>query len=438
MATQHAYKGNITLAFDYKANVNSSVERLQIESERIKYLIIENMYENVNILPVIYISINVSSDMYSKIVNSNETSKFYLLIKKKDGLSQNSIFNKIIEDKFTYVVSSTNANYSETLDANAVDAYKGITIGLVSDKMTNELRKSFNGVYQNIDQNTLVKLATKDLNKQVIAPLKYNKHYKEFVIPPIASRYRLLNFIFDHDPFYDSVFTFFMDFNRTYLIPRNGKAIDSKDGKPNNIIINVKNYTAQEAFDDGYTIENNAYVLYINGASTNMIINNATSKVTNNIVGYWDSYSSTQNLNIDNNNTAENTTKTMFIRSNNAAGLRNQIESESVVLELLKQNLDGDIFEPNRSYNVSNYGKYTKYNGAYYLVYKREIYTPNSGKEFTISTNVGLKKAAVEETARSISNELRRTTLAATSTGVTKSTATKKTTNKSVSASRKR
>ena len=34
------------------------------------------------------------------------------------------------------------------------------------------------------------------------------------------------------------MFTFFMDFNKTYLIPKNGVAVDSKDGVPDNIIIN--------------------------------------------------------------------------------------------------------------------------------------------------------------------------------------------------------
>lgn len=436
MATQLAYKGDISLAFDYKANVNSSVEREYIESERIKFLLIEDVYENKNILPVVYISLLVSTDLYAKIVNSNETSKFYIEVRKRDGLSKNAAYKKVVSDSFTYIVSSTNADFSDTLTVNALDPYKNIMIGLVSDQMTNLLRKTYNAIYQNINQTNLIKLATEGLGKIVMSPPKYNKQYEEFIIPPITSRYKLLSYLFEQDPFYDSIFTFFMDFDKTYLLPRNGVAVDAEDGLPNNIIVNVKNYTAAEAMTDGYTIENGAYVVYVNGINTNMIVNNATSKVTNNIVGYWDSYNQTQDLNIDNNNTVDNSLKTMFVRSNNAAGIRNEIESDSVVLEILKQNLDGDIFEPNRSYNVSNYGKFSKYNGTYFLAYKRELYTLESNSVFNITTTVGLKKAAVEETARSVSNELKRTTLAATSTGKTTTTKSKKTTLKSKSAKR--
>ena len=436
MGSQHAYKGSVTLAFDYKPGVNSSVHRETIESERIKFMIIENTYENKNILPIVYISLRVSDNMYNKIVSTNETSKFYLRVSKKDGLSKNSSFTKVIEDTFTYVASTTNVSYTDNLALNALDPYKGIIIGLVSEEMTNKLRKTYNGIYHNIDQASLIKIATEGLGKIIMAPAKYNKLYPEFVIPPISSRFRLLNFLFEQDPYYDSMFTFFMDFNKTYLIPKNGIGVDAKDGFPVNIIINIKDYTAYEAYTDGYEINNGAYVLYINGANTNLSVNNATSKVANNIVGYWDTYETTQDLNIDNNNTADNTLMTTFVRSNNAAGIRNEIESESVILELLKQNLDGEIFQPNRSYRVSNYGEAAKYNGSYFLIYKKEIYTLNSNAEFTISTNVGLKKAAVEEAARSVSNELRRTTLAATATGKTTSTSTKKSSSKSKSASR--
>ena len=436
MINQHAYEGEITLAFDYKSSVNSSVQREYIESERIKYLLVEYLYENVNILPVVYVSVWVSSDMYTKIVDSNETSKFYLKVQKFDGLSRNTVSTKVIEDTFTYVVSSTNNNYADKLNVNALDAYKGIMIGLVSEEMTNKLRKTYNGVYQKVDQKNLVDMATEGLGKVIMAPIKYNKQFTEYVIPPITSRYKLLNFLFENDPFYDSMFTFFMDFSKTYLIPKNGNPVDGKDGIPSTVIINIKNYDAMEAMTDGYSIENGAYVVYVNGVNVNTTINNATSKVSNNIVGYWDSYPKIQDLSIDNNNTEGNETKTMFTRSNNAAGIRNEIESDSVIVELLKQNLDADIFEPNKCFRVSNYGDYAKYDGAYFLMYKRELYTLTAGGRFTINTNVGLKKAAVEETARAITNELSRTTLAVTSTGKTTSTKTKKTSLKSKSASR--
>ena len=68
MSQQCAYKGKISLEFRYKETANSPVQVKKIESQRISYLMIEHMYENIHILPVVYICLNISSDMYSKIV----------------------------------------------------------------------------------------------------------------------------------------------------------------------------------------------------------------------------------------------------------------------------------------------------------------------------------------------------------------------------------
>ena len=78
MAAKKAYKGEITLAFDYKSSTNS--KRYEINTENISYVIIEHLYENTHILPVIYINLNVDSNMASKIKDSYENSTFYLKI----------------------------------------------------------------------------------------------------------------------------------------------------------------------------------------------------------------------------------------------------------------------------------------------------------------------------------------------------------------------
>ena len=93
MAIQQAFKGKIKLAFDYKENENSKVKRYEISNQKIAYVMIEKKYENVNILPVLYVSLNLDSDLYTKVINSINTSKFYLNIKKKNALSKSSLTN---------------------------------------------------------------------------------------------------------------------------------------------------------------------------------------------------------------------------------------------------------------------------------------------------------------------------------------------------------
>ena len=48
MGQQCAYKGKISLEFRYKETANSPVQVKKIESQRISYLMIEHMYENIH------------------------------------------------------------------------------------------------------------------------------------------------------------------------------------------------------------------------------------------------------------------------------------------------------------------------------------------------------------------------------------------------------
>lgn len=407
MNSDKAYEGEITLAFDYRATETSATRRYPIEAERISYVMIEEIYENERILPVLYISVNLDSDMYTKITNSRDTSEFYLRIRKRNALSKTSVFEEVVNDTFSYVTPNTNANYADALNQTpqAKDAsYRGTIIGLVSSTMTNELRRSFNGVYKDITVNTLVKeLALGGMRNLVVSPLKYDKTFKSLLLPPMSSRFKLLSFIFSKFAFYDSYFTFFMDFKNTYLITRNAEPVPAGDGKPDTVILEIKNYTAPEAYTDGFSIQNGAYVAYINANDTNVIVNTSTDKVANNIVSYSDE-TGKQNLSVVTNPNDKNETKTTYIRSRNAAAIKNDLQSNAVMVQLLKQNLDPDIFTPNKKYNIKHYPDYEVYNGKYYLAYKREFFYHKHNNKFIITCSVGLKQAVNEEVARSLSD----------------------------------
>lgn len=418
---QYAYKGQISLEFRYKETINSPVQVINIASQRISYLMIEHMFENIHILPVVYICANIDSEMYTKIVGSAETSKFHLIIKKKNALSRTSIYKKVVDDEFSYVTSSNSANYADDLNKVSVDSYRNIIIGLVSIEMSNKLRQQYNNIYNSIDTEGLIDLALEGLGKVIKAPLKHNAQFGSILIPPVSSKYKLLEYIRQKAPFYDSNYTFYMDFDRSYLIPKNGQPV-SDGSKPDTANINIKNYTSEDAYKDGYTIVNGAYLINVNATDTNMIVNGSTSNVANNVIGYSDYYKDAQNFKVDNNNTIDNNTKTTFVRNNNAAELRNEIESNSVMIQLLKQNVDGDIFTPNMCFNVTNYGDYSKYDGRYFLSFKRDFYYISENEEFIITSNIGLKMAGNEEVAKSIRNHYNMGTLRTTRRKVTTST----------------
>lgn len=394
---RQAYKGKINLSFNYN---NQSIN---IQSDKIIYLMIENDYIN-NVLPIIYVSMSVNSDLYTKIAKYKESAKFYLNITKQNVFSSSSISKKVLSGAFSYIVSNTNPNYMEELnksDARLDNSYKKIMVGLISIELTNILRKSFNGVYNNIDQNTLVGLALQGTNT-VLEPLAYNKMYKSIMIPPLSSRYQMLKYIFDDEAFYDTNFRYFIDFDRSYLLSKVGDYVDANDGQLDSIIFDIKSVTAEESYYEGIEIKNGSHYIYINPANSNVVLNLGSEKVANQIIAVDDD-SDLQTLNLQINNTIDSETKQLFIRADNAALYKNELETNTVAIDILKQNIDGSVLTPNKCINIKNYGDYKKYDGKYLMTHKKEFYKCIAG-EFIISTIVGLKKVGNIETYRSPDN----------------------------------
>ena len=393
MAMDLAYEAEITLGFNY-----NKTQLINIEQARISYIMIEHKYESVNILPVIYLAVSLSSDMYTKVVTSYKKSSFRLKIKKRNALLSSSIQSTVVDDEFTYIPSSTNPNISAQINSNADsdgNSYRSITLGLVSQSMTNKLRQSFNGIYNNISENEIIDIGLKGIRKVIKEDIVNNEKYDTIIIPPLSSRYKLLNFLFDRDPFYDTGFTFYMDFKDTaYLLSKNGKAVDAQDGKPTDVIIDVLEIDDPDSFKEGFQLKNKAYRIAINSSDTNVTLNGATAKVANQIVAYEDDlkHAETLNLNMNNSDTA---TRKMFVRSNAGTVLKSELETNAFMIELLKKNIDSDIFTPNKAYKVNNISQYSEYNGNYILSYKREFYKLSEGTgRFIVTCNVGLKRVS--------------------------------------------
>lgn len=392
--TRQAYNATVELAFDYNG------QRENIESEKIVYVMIEHDYET-QVLPIIYISLSVTNDLYTKIVKYKDSAKFYLNITRTNKNSIASLSKKSITGSFNYIPSTTNPNFQEDLtsgDDFLDNSYKRIMLGLVSIELTNKLRKSFNGFYNNIDQRTLIAMALEGTNC-IIENVAYNKVYDSIVIPPISSRYQLLKYIFDKDNFYDTNFRYFMDFEKSYLVSKRGDAIDGGDGQLSSIIVDIRSVTEDEAYYDGIEIRNGAYYIYINPSNSNVTLNEGTEKVANQIISVNDD-APVQQLDLNINNSEGSDTKQMFVRTDNAALYKNELETDTIITEIMKQHIDGSPFTPNKCIVVNNYGEYNKYNGKYLMIYKREFYKCIAG-EFVMSCNVGLKKIGNIQTARS-------------------------------------
>ena len=400
------YTANVKIAFDYIKKEGQDPKRFSILSERIDYIMIDYKYENQNILPVIVISLKMNPSLYDKLLSTYDTSKIYFKLTKKDTQSGTSVATTVVNDEFSYVVSNHEQNNARELNSEGTnsDSYISTTIGLISTTMTEMLRESFNGVYHNTNvESLLFATALKGIPKKklIMTPIKYNKNIDSLLIKPLNNRYKMIEAIFDEEAFYDTNFTFFFDFDgKTYLVDKSGEPV-SKDGLPDKIYFHITKKIDSSSMVPGSTIKNNSYHIYVNAVNSVMNINDSIEQIADTIVSFDHKHDKVQELSITGKKKSSTSNKNIYLKSDNAAVFKNEMNNSTVTLELFKQNLDASIITPNRGFYVTFENEYSKYNGKYILSYKQEIYVQTQGKEFTQTCKVGLKRVNAIERANS-------------------------------------
>ena len=382
--SQITFKGKIGLAF-----VKKDGTRIKIDSKRIVYISITYDYFG-KVIPMLIISVSVSTDMYKRLINGQESCKIYLGINGYNVLSNRSISKQRISGIFKYVPSSSNQPFETNVNNSSMDdSYMGITLGLIDENMLVQMRQPFNGVYSDTSMKKLISLALNGL-QVCYEPIHNDFDYDQIVVPACSTRYQFLNFLFKKDQFYKTYFRFFMDFNRTYLLSQLGKGVKTQDGSITDVIIDIRPITEEVSFKDGFEIKNNAYYIYMNQTNVNVKINSTRGQMTNKLVSY------SENDNPTTYSFDQEGEKTLYVRStyDDSSGniYKEQIDSAKMSLEIVKSNIDEHIFQLNYQYSVKFYGNYSKYNGTYMLSYKRVMYQA-SEDEFQITCNVGLVPA---------------------------------------------
>ena len=381
--SRSAYKFDVTASFIL--NNESTV----INPNHIKYLIIESSYESIY-MPVIYMSVSVTKELYQKIVDNEKLGKIYLKVDRYNEYSQNKLFKKYIEGQFTYITSINNPNYVEDLSSSndKDDMYMLINLALMDMMIINKEKKAFNGVYKNIDQGTLILKALQDV-ESVISPLRYNPHYDTVMIPAMSSIHKYLYYLYDLCPFYDTNYIFFMDFDRTYLLDYSGKYCISEDGQKENVFLNIYSVLDEQSYFEGMEETDTGYTININPAYSNFGLNKHTDKIVNQLV-WIDDEGDIQKVDVDVNSSPDSAVKQSFIRGEHAKLYMNIINSSAQELEVMKESLDSSVITPNKSYTINN-DKDHSFDGSYTLIYKKEVIRNVSGS-FNNSVSLGLRK----------------------------------------------
>ena len=382
---REAHKCKISVSFI----LDGKERKLSVSS--IKFILIEYLYGK-NYMPVIYISLSLNDSLYSDMIENERKAKFYLNIRGYNVYSNTSISKDFIKGQFTYKLPTSNPNYSEDLNpkgSNMDSSYKTLTLALMSMKLLNKAKTSFNGMLGGIDQNTMIGEALNGLDKVVMKKPKYNAVFETINIPPLPSKSKLLKFIFRKNPFYDTDFMFFMDFSQSYLLDLSGDYCPANDNQLSTVAIDICSVTDSASYSEGVTIKNSSYQFYVNPANVNIAPNKTTDNIANQIVFVDDNYVEKVDLNINKN--IDSSVKQTFKRGGNAKLYKNIAESNTVILELVKDNLDSSIITPNKKFIINSYENHKEYTGLYTLVYKKEIITNING-EFGFSLSMGLRK----------------------------------------------
>lgn len=426
-----ASSNRITYNAQVTLSLSTSTEVIPIPYNKISYIYIDDSYE-ANVLPIIYMELLANDDMLNTLIDNRSTGEFNLQIKKIQSNSSTSIAKAIIDDRFSYIISKTTQNIaSELIKGNSVggaDNFKKILIGLVSKSMINKMRKTFNGVYNNINESTLISLALEDTDP-IIEKLSTNKTYSSIVVPPVTTRYQLLKYIFEKDPFYNTEFILFMDFDKTYLLSRNGKKVTADDGNPDSVLIDIHDISSNRAFFDGMEISDDHYYIDIGPSSFTIIQDQSTSKSLENLT-IINENNDISTLDIDYDDQIQGITKgKAFVRMNNPGVVKHTIEANQLRIYVSKEFIDPSILTPNKEYNVINYKDNSKYNGNYILESKQVVFIPRSD-DFKIAVSMTLKKVGkLNQATESKDGKLSYTKIinkAVTQTGKRSTTAAKK------------
>ena len=398
---------SVITSFNYKVESSVIIDNTdyEIPDGSINSIIVDYDYDKKN-MPAIYIALRLTTDIYNKMVLNAETGVISFRLYKFNTQIQNSMLIPYIEDKFTYIISG-DPNYNETLERNSAssvdpaskdsNSYMQGHIGLVSLSLSEKNSMLINDIIKDSNLASVIHKYTHHM-KMCIEPFENNTTIDQFIIPPINTITNFLAYMNENFCFYKSGYRFFRDFSASYLLSMKGNPVETNDSDYNTIVIYVCDPSDEKANTSAIEFDttNKAYVIYVNANDVTTKPNRVLSKKFNSIIGV-DTLGNTNELELDLPTYSDATKKNILERvpNDNMELINNTkatLESGSLVISIIKNEIDASILTPNKQYFVKSHNLTRKYDGKYVLCTKKEIfYRTTSPFVCTISFN--LRKA---------------------------------------------
>lgn len=378
----------------------------ELNKNYIKFIVIECLYDS-RTMAVMYISLHIPAELYQDILDGEKTENGFinLAIRSKNVYSDTSVASDYISGRYVYVLPTSNPDYSVNLSTEEDKSYKSLTIGLLDKDYLDKMKTSLCGTYYNIDIQDLLRLALKDMRNVIVQPptVEGLKKFNKIVIPPMNNMNKLVSYLYNLKPFYNTGYTFFADFSNLYLTAHDAETT-AAIGAINTIIFHVTSVTEASAYYEGVIpmggIEGDTYHIYLNPADISVSPNKSLDFISNQIMDIDESGTISEPIELDYGILGSEESKYSKIairRGNNASIVANIYNSNTVTVEFKKSHINGALISPDKAIIVSfelsddKDDFNNKYSGDYYLIYKREIIVNNAGT-FAVSCAVGLKK----------------------------------------------
>lgn len=285
------YKYRVSMSY---LDVASSTETT-IRVECIRSIIIDRDYDNTN-MPILMMNLRLDKNLVDDIILNAKDNLFNIFM-YKFAKSGDEYAERVFQGQFVYFLNE-DLNYNKDLDysdeettANQgvikKDQYRDITIGLMMKKNLDDNKKVVNDIYKNTSMINIVSAVTSEL-VILIEPFTYDKIIPELVVPPMDTIAQALKKLNEISVFYDTKYRYFLDFDTAYLLSSAGNPVPKLGEKYNSIHIDIRNVTANNAFEEGMTAEDGYYSIPISTLDSKYTANNVTDKEFNNLKAILD------------------------------------------------------------------------------------------------------------------------------------------------------
>ncbi len=231
------YRYKIRLSY-----ITSDDKEYNFDTKNIHNLLIDYDYDNKN-RPTLFIKVSIDKNILDDMIKNKDTNTITLIISKYNTLSNFHIEEEYIKSQFIYFLSE-DINYQKDLDYAGVekdteDKFKMVSLGMMKKDLIDNNKVLINDIIVDTDMMNIVYKHLSHMNL-LIEPFKNQEPIKRFIIPPITSITKFINYLDSYNSLYDTKYRLFFDHNRTYLISSSGEAVRARDEDYSSVIINIK------------------------------------------------------------------------------------------------------------------------------------------------------------------------------------------------------